>query len=379
MSNEHRHVNQRGGILRVVGVAVAIGLTSLSLTASFGQPAADRSSEESGQRVGGQVRDPSTAIETSGLEFVSPATQQSIDRGLAWLAARQQPDGSWGTEGLYRQNAAVTALAGIAFLSAGHVPGQGKYGSHVQRAVSFLIDCESSAGFIHAPESRIHGPMYEHGFATLFLAEVYGMSPTDELKEKLKAAVALIVNSQNREGGWRYQAQRRDADVSVTVCQIMALRAARNAGIHVPKETVDECIDYVKKCQNSDGGFRYQLSYRTQSVFARSAAGLVALYSAGIYEGREVEKALKYLSSQRDHVFRAEQHYFYGHYYAVQAMWHAGDRYWRRWYPAIRDELTSQQLADGSWSDVQVSPEYGTAMACVILQMPNNYLPIFQR
>ena len=78
-------------------------------------------------------------------------------------------------------------------------------------------------------------------------------------------------------------------------------------------------------------------------------------------------------------VFRAEQYYFYGHYYAVQAMWHAGDRYWRRWYPAIRDELISLQLADGSWNDVQVCPEYGTAMACIILQMPNNYLPIFQR
>lgn len=375
----YRHFTRRAGRLWFVGLVAATCLSSLTLVSSFGQPAADRSSGESGQRGSEQVRDPSTSIETSGLEFVTPQTQLSIDRGLQWLAARQQPDGSWGTEGLYRQNAAVTALAGIAFLSAGHVPGQGKYGGHVQRAVNFLLDCESSAGFIHAPDTRIHGPMYEHGFATLFLAEVYGMSPTDELKEKLKAAVALIVNSQNGEGGWRYQAQRRDADVSVTVCQIMALRAARNAGIHVPKETVDECIKYVKNCQNSDGGFRYQLTYRTQSVFARSAAGLVALYSAGIYEGREVEKALKYLSGQRDHVFRAEQHYFYGHYYAVQAMWHAGDRYWRRWYPAIRDELTSQQLADGSWSDVQVSPEYATGMACIILQMPNNYLPIFQR
>lgn len=335
--------------------------------------------DEAAPRARRESRDQTTAIETSGLEFVTPQTQIAIDRGLAWLAGRQQSDGSWGSEGLYRQNAAVTALAGIAFLSAGHVPGQGKYGAHVQRAVTYLLDCESAAGFIHAPETRIHGPMYEHGFATLFLAEAYGMSPTDELKEKLKSAIALIVNSQNREGGWRYQAQRRDADVSVTVCQIMALRAARNAGLDVPKETVDECIKYVKKCQNSDGGFGYQSTFKTPSVFARSAAGLVALYSAGIYEGREVEKALKYLSSQRDHVFRAEQHYFYGHYYAVQAMWHAGDRYWRRWYPAIRDELVSQQLPDGSWSDVQVCSEYGTAMASIILQMPNNYLPIFQR
>ena len=73
-----------------------------------------------------------------------------------------------------------------------------------------------------------------------------------------------------------------------------------------------------------------------------------------------------------------ESHYFYGHYYAVQAMWHAGGESWQRWYPAIRDELVDAAGTDGSWFD-QICPEYGTAMACIILQMPNNYLPIFQR
>jgi len=77
-------------------------------------------------------------------------------------------------------------------------------------------------------------------------------------------------------------------------------------------------------------------------------------------------------------VFNRESHYFYGHYYAVQAMWHAGGDYWRRWFPAIREELISRQRPDGSWMD-SICQEYGTAMACIILQVPNNYLPIFQR
>ena len=83
------------------------------------------------------------------------------------------------------------------------------------------------------------GPMYEHGFATLFLAEVYGMSPRDDMRDKLARAVDLIVRTQNAEGGWRYQPRREDADISVTICQVMALRAARNAGLKVPNETVD--------------------------------------------------------------------------------------------------------------------------------------------
>jgi hypothetical protein len=71
-------------------------------------------------------------------------------------------------------------------------------------------------------------------------------------------------------------------------------------------------------------------------------------------------------------------HYFYGHYYAVQAMWTAGGNYWKEWYPAIRDELLSRQNPDGSWLD-QICSHYGTAMACIILQVPNNYLPILQK
>src|SRR5262249_52753729 len=148
--------------------------------------------------------------------------------------------------------------------------------------------------------------------------------------------------SQNAEGGWRYQPGSRDADVSVTICQIMALRAARNAGFFVPKVTVDRCISYVKNCQNRDGGFRYQ-QQGGPSQFARSAAGVVALYSAGMYQGPEIDRGLKYLMRFKPRGGIAAdaslQHYFYGHYYAAQAMWIAGQPYWQEWYPAIRDEL----------------------------------------
>jgi hypothetical protein len=195
--------------------------------------------------------------------------------------------------------------------------------------------------------------------------------------------VKLIVSSQTKDGGWRYHPGSTDADVSVTVCQVMALRAARNCGIFVSKkETIDKAVAYLKKCQNRDGGFRYQTIARVRSLFPRSAAGVVALYSAGIYGGKEITQGLNYLSRYvpRGGGSRRESYYFYGHYYAVQAMWHAGGSYWREWYPAIRDELLGmQEPGSGRWSDDLVCPEYATAMACLVLQMPMNYLPIFQR
>jgi len=316
--------------------------------------------------------------ERTAVGFVTTEAQQTIDRGLAFLASRQQSDGSFGPGG-YNRDVAISALAGMAFMASGSTPGRGPYGAEVDLCVKYLLDNAQDSGYLNAPGSGSHGPMYGHGFATLFLAESYGMSRRNDVREKLSRAVQLIVNTQNSDGGWRYQPVRREADLSVTICQVMALRAARNAGLHVPVEVIDKTIDYVKRSQNADGGFMYMIS-GGQSAFPRSAAGVVALYSAGIYEGPEVERGLAYIMDYLPHGggFNRESHYFYGHYYAVQAMWIKGGDYWRQWYPAVRDELIARQRADGSWVD-SICQEYGTAMACIILQIPNNYLPIFQR
>jgi hypothetical protein len=290
----------------------------------------------------------------------------------------QRADGSFGDRG-YDRGGAVAALAGMAMLAAGSTPGRGPYGESLTRCVDFLLEHAAANGLVMVAESESEQAMYAHGFATLFLAEVHGMESRHDLRRKLSQAVRLIVDTQNGEGGWRYQPRRADADISVTVCQVMALRAARNAGLFVPRETIDRSIEYIKTSQNADGGFRYMLQ-GGQSAFPRSAAAIVALNSAGIYSGREVEQGLAYLAHYlpRDAVDPVSNHFFYGHYYAVQAMWHAGGHAWQQWYPAIRDTLTARQRDDGSWLD-PVGRAYGTAMALLILQVPNGYLPIFQR
>lgn len=327
--------------------------------------------------------DARSAVETSGLKVVTPETQDAIDRGLSWLATRQHANGGFGSGMMYQDNVAVTGLCGMAFLAAGNTPGRGRYGGNVERAVEYLVGQAKSNGYIINDRNRYHGPMYGHGFATLFLAEVYGMSPNEELRDTLQKAVKLIVDSQNDEGGWRYFPDSREADISVSVCQMMALRAARNAGLHVPKSTVDRCMEYIKRCQNPiDGGFRYRLQGRPNSEFPRSAAAVVAFYNAGIYEGPALQRGLNYLMRYlpSGQIFRYESYYFYAHYYAVQAMWHAGGDYWKKWYPAIRDELLQRQNGgDDHWRSSSICNEYGTAMALLILQLPNNYLPIFQR
>jgi len=316
-------------------------------------------------------------------DLITAETQRAIDRGLAWLSKRQilsgRNEGAFGHGG-YPGGVAVGSLAGLAFMCSGSPPGQGPLGRHIDRCVKFISSCVTESGYISVPGSG-QDNMYGHGFATLFLSEVYGMSDRSEIDstvgDKLRKAVKLTSQCQNDAGGWRYQPQKSDADLSITICQIMGLRAARDAGIHVPDEVRTKCIDYVKKSQNADGGFRYQIG-GGGSTFPLTAAGVVSLYSAGIYDGEPIDKALKWLMNYLPGKGSSNTGYFfYGHYYAVQAMWHAGGDYWAKWYPAIRDTLLARQGGDGSWPDPEVCPEFGTSMACIILQMPNNYLPIF--
>ena len=316
-------------------------------------------------------------------EEISPKLEEAVQRGFESLRRTQKADGSFG-QGRFGEHVGITSLCAIALMADGNVPGRGEFGDCVQKALDFVLSHSTETGLLVSDDT--HGPMYGHGFATLFLGEIYGMNQDDDrVRDALVRAVQLIVSSQNDEGGWRYNPVPADADVSVTICEIMALRSARNAGIKVPKSTIDDAIRYVRSCQNDDGGFRYMKEV-SGSLWPRTAAGIASLFYAGVYEDESIDRGLDYLT--RNAFPRAaggvgasfsQQHYFYGHYYAVQAMYLAGGERWKNWWPAIREELIAKQNADGTWTDQQIGDAYGTAMALIVLQMPKRYLPIFQR
>lgn len=320
--------------------------------------------------------------EESKQTLLNTAARSSLAKGLSWLSGVQHPDGAFGSGGNYHKNVAVAALAGMAFLAAGHTPQRGPFGETVQKSVDFILTRAQPSGYIVSEQRSVgQGPMYGHGFATMFLSEAFGMTPRPALRATIQRAVKLIVATQNQDGGWRYFPRADQEDVSVSVCQMVALRAARNAGVAVPKETVDRCVEYLLACQNTDGGFRYQLRGKRQSEFPRSAAAIVGLHSAGVYESPELSKALTYLTRNRpvERNRGAQDYFYYGQYYAAQALWQHGGERWESWYRQTRDDLIRRQIRNGSWSEEFICPEYGTAMALLILQMPNNHLPVFQR
>ena len=309
----------------------------------------------------------------------TPAWRASVDRGLRALAALQNDDGSFG-RGRFGRHSGISSLCALALMADGHLPGRGEYGDQVAKTLEFVLSNVTESGLLAAEATA--GPMYGHGFSTLFLGEIYGMNPQDtRVRDTLVRAVQLIVASQNAEGGWRYNPVPNDADVSVTICQVMALRSARNAGIKVPRETIDAAINYILRCQNDDGGFRYMTALG-QSAWPRSAAGVASLFYAGVYEGDSITRGLSYIA--RNDGTNAggpmgTPHFHYGAYYTAQTMYLAGGAWWREWWPQARDGFIATQERDGLWVDHQNGPAYATAMSLIVMQMPNRYLPIFQR
>ena len=312
----------------------------------------------------------------------TPKSEAAVRRGLEFLVKRQSEDGHW-VSGRYSADSAITGFCTLAFLAAGHQPGRGKYGATMTRAVDWLSDSVRRNGLVYSTEGSAGPPMYDHGFATLALAELYGMTQRADLRPKLESAIRLMVASQNREGGWRYQPSSTDADISVTAAQVVALRAADNAGIKVPEETVKKAVGYIKGLANKDGGFSYQVNRSGRmgsSGPARTGAAVTALMLAGERTAPECQGGVRYLVEHplSSYEWAYREWYHYALYYGTQAMYQAGGQVWKDWFTLVRDRLVGEQQSDGSWND-RPGQEYATATAVLVLQVPAGLLPIYQK
>ena len=214
--------------------------------------------------------------------------RQAVEDGLDCLARTQREDGSW--PDYYGQSPGVVGLVLLAYFAHGEVPGRGPYKDTIEKALNYILANAQDDGLISRTGSQ---PMYNHGFATLALAEAYGMSKRPELETALRKAVDLIVRTQNRRGGWRYQPMPYDDDITVTGCQLMALRAADNAGINVPRKAIEKGLEYIESCF-THSGFGYQPGGSPGT--ARTGIGVLLLQLLGKEDDDKVKRGVEYLS-----------------------------------------------------------------------------------
>ncbi|MCA9241492.1 MAG: terpene cyclase/mutase family protein, partial [Planctomycetales bacterium] len=221
----------------------------------------------------------------------------SVARALAWLASQQDPDGSYPTHIGGRPG--VTALATLAFLSAGRLPGEGPDGATINKGIDYVLASQRPDGMFLVDSTSMpatnfdrgaHTGLYNHAVSSLMLCEAYGL--VDEKRQgKIKPAIERAITFARKmqlrtqrfpddKGGFRYVksmnlfAGKGDADLSVTGWFVMFYRAAKNAGFEVPKQYIDDAIAFVRRCYDPpSGAFYYGLHGHDRDSVGRAMTG----------------------------------------------------------------------------------------------------------
>ena len=309
---------------------------------------------------------------------IPPEVDTIYERGLAWLAAAQAPDGSWKGP---NQGCGVTGICLMAFLASGEDPNYGHYALTIRRAVRSIIQQQDEkTGYL--PNS-----MYHHGFGMLALSEAYSMvdesqlwqgdKPIRSIGQTLDLAIRCAATAQkkNRWGGWRYSPDATDADTSVTGAVLMGLLAARNAGMDVSDDTVNTAMEYMRRSTGADGSVAYSGGFGGMggSMNLTAVASLVGAVSKS--KGTDQYKAsLKRLVDNLDS--RESGNYAeYLRYYMAQALFQGDYNAWQKWNAAKVRELRDTQRDDGSFS----GGAYETGMSLLALALNYRFLPIYER
>ncbi|MBW3596671.1 MAG: squalene--hopene cyclase [Planctomycetes bacterium] len=326
-------------------------------------------------------------------------TEAAVEEALRWLAANQSPDGHWdaGQHGAGREDkvlghdrggagarahTAVTGLALLAFLGAGHTHLEGEYRTNVQHGLEYLLRTQRGDGDLSG-DAEFFARMYCHGMASLALSEALALTGDRRLQPYVERGVAFSLSCQHpTDGGWRYQKGDR-GDMSQFGWQVMALKSAELAGIPIPRTTRDGMNRFLGAV--TSGMHSGLASYRGGERASRTmtAEALACRYFLDGPPGPNLRReAVGFIMEEPPQDGRANFYYWY---YATLALFQTQDDNWTSWNAALQEQLLSRQRDDGeaagSWDPNTVWGGYGgrvytTATACLCLEVYYRYLPI---
>ncbi len=288
-------------------------------------------------------------------------SEYAVELALRWLAEHQNYDGSWlfdhthnpkchgacGNAGFTPGKIAATAMALLPFLGTGQTHLEGQYKRTVEQGLRFLVRSmriQGKLGSLWEPG----GQMYGHGLASIVLCEAYGMTHDHFLEEPAQKAINFIAEAQDqRGGGWRYR-PREPGDTSVVGWQLMALKSAEMAYLHVPHDTMHKAGYFLDSVQ-SEGGATYGYQDRDRRRPATTAIGLLCrMYLGWDHDNEALQRGVQILDvlGPSTASTRMSNNMYYN-YYATQVMHHYGGSMWKRWNEVMRDYLVHSQAMGG--------------------------------
>jgi hypothetical protein len=300
---------------------------------------------------------------------VIPAQAELVyEKGMKFLAQSQTAQGNW-SDGS-GNDPGVVGLCAMAFLAHGEDPVNGPYAPHIRKCIDYIIEQQNDGN------GYIGNSMYNHAFATTALAEAYGMIPNPKIAPALEKAVKLILSAQERNnfGGWRYTPDSRDADTTVSGCQLVALFAARNAGLEVPDKAIRKGLTYMNNNRSAEGSYGYTSGSGGKPTL--TAIGVLCFSIAKEKDTKGFENSVNYLKKNLDY---RDRHYpYYFEYYMSQALFHADESAWNEWNQKNIRYMSTIQNSDGSFPGNH-GTAFSTAGALLSLALNYRFLPIYEK
>jgi hypothetical protein len=380
-----------------VGGLPSVSTTAIEATGAF----AARAVRNRGEQPGG------------GRGAPPPQTEEAIERGLAFLARYQLPDGGWSLQGFPEDaqlatDTAATALAVLAFQGAGFNHREHHYKDVVRGGLDFLVKSQKENGDLFVPlddDSNRSVWLYSHSLAALALCEAYGMTQDPELKAPAQKALDFIIASQHPDrGGWRYS-PGVGSDTSVTGWMMMALKSGELAGLSVPPATyekIERWLDDSRQSPREPHLFRYnpyapdtaeQRHGRAASKTMTAVGLLMRLYTGWRRDNANLAAGADFLQQNLPAIGtpRDPQRDTYYWYYGTQVMFHMGGEHWRAWNSRLHPLLTGTQLRAGplagSWDPKGPVPDrwgphggrlYVTTLNLLSLEVYYRHLPLYE-
>jgi hypothetical protein len=294
-------------------------------------------------------------------------------RGVQFLINTQTQDGCWVDPNGHGKDPGAVGLCMLAIMAQGSDPMSGPHAAPIHQSIRYILAHQDEKS------GMIGDTMYSHGFATLALAEAYGMVTDIQMGDPLKRAINLILSAQqqNPKKAWRYRPDAIDADSTVTGCQLMALFAARNAGIEIPEQAITSGLNYFSDTTNDRGIVGYEeKSSREEATDMTMTSIALLCHQLSKIKSSSNDLMLDYLKSHEG--YNNKNHYFYHKYYYSQALFHADPDFWIKWNASHLQGMRQMQQADGCF-DSNVKSPIDTALGLLSLALNYRFLPIYER
>ena len=341
----------------------------------------------------------------------SPGTESAVTSSLRWLHFHQDDDGKWDQDGFQKNcdtrsgpacdgqgtsqyDVACTGMALLAFFGHGHTHRVGLFKKTVKKGLEWLTAQQKPDGSMG--DRLVESWIYNHAIGTMALCEAYAVTRDYRLKYPAQKAVDFIRDAQNPGLGWKYNPRSGHNDTSVTGWMVMALKAAKTAGLNVEQSMFDGAINWFDRATNAQGKTGYIRPGDDGSIIRgvnENYAKLPTMTAAAILcrifcgQSRRDPKIIKGVEILQNNLPRWNKPSntmvdFYYWYYGTYAMFQYGGQTWQRWNRAMKHALLDNQriggCTDGSWDPVGKwgiigGRVYATAMNSLTLQIYYRY------